>query len=91
MKTTVFKLGFPCGDTPEMTKPPEGGLSPQEHQAKPDGQGGSCIFMISDYLNNNNPKPEKPATKGGCSRSAFFSLAVYLRLIARNRSGFSVL
>lgn len=66
MKTTVFKLGSPCGDTPEMTKPPEGGLSPQEHQAKPDGQGGSCIFMISDYLNNNNPKPEKPATKGGC-------------------------
>jgi len=32
--------------SPEVTKPPEGGLSPQKHPAKPDGQGVSRELII---------------------------------------------
>jgi hypothetical protein len=31
---------------PEMTKPPEGGSSPQEHLAQPDGRGVSRIASV---------------------------------------------
>jgi hypothetical protein len=34
--------------SPEMTKPPEGGLSPQEHPAKPGGRGVSRGEIIHD-------------------------------------------
>ena len=38
----------------KITKPPEGGLFPQEHQAKLDGQGGSCGFILWHYRDNYN-------------------------------------
>jgi hypothetical protein len=82
MKTMVFKLGSPC-DTPEMTKPPEGGLSPQEHQAKPDGRGGSCIFMIGDCIPNHNTGTKNPPLWAGVLFNQPFSLAVYFRFFAK--------
>lgn len=40
--------------SPEMTKPPEGGLSPQELLAKPDGRGVSCIASVPKTPDGND-------------------------------------
>lgn len=37
-----------------MTKPPEGGLSPQEHLAKPDGQRVSRIASVPKTPDRND-------------------------------------
>jgi len=46
--------GFCNYASPEMTKPPEGGLSPKEHLAKPDGQGVSRVASVPKTPDDND-------------------------------------
>jgi hypothetical protein len=63
-----------------MTKPPEGGLSPQEHLAKPDGQGVSRIASVPKTPDGNDFVPIALGASGCFFQSVRIAMNVSERL-----------